>query len=87
MALLEDLVCKECGKPFKGVRTRNYGELCTQCADAAEEKEKQRWLTEWRGGNDLEQRVEKIEEWLFEHSEGEKGHYYPRGSILDDQIG
>lgn len=69
MALLEDLVCTECSKPFRGVRTRNYGSLCDECAESLAKKEKDSWLKEWRGDNDLEARIAKIEEWIFEHQD------------------
>ena len=69
MALLEDLVCSECGEQFKGVVTRNYGALCDKCAETKENEEKERWLEEFRGKNSLEERVARIEEWIFEHQE------------------
>ena len=73
MALLEDLVCTECGKSFKGVFTQNYGAMCEECIEARDNAEKQAWLERRRKDKTPEERIAWIEEYIYDvQREGSK---------------
>lgn len=62
MAYLEEKTCPRCHENFQG--TDKY-EFCNKCSAIIEAEKKEKWLKEWRRDLKLEERIAKIEEWIY----------------------
>lgn len=66
MAYLHYVNCEVCGKNF---RTVNDNYTCHDCAEKEEEKRHMKYMIDIRHGKTLEQRIEQIEEWIYENKD------------------
>ena len=64
MAYIHQKWCEECGEPFAEYTT-NF--LCGDCYEIKEKKELKKYMVDIREGKTLEQRIEQIEEWIYEN--------------------
>ena len=69
MALLEDLVCSECSKSFKGVKTKNHGSICTPCFELEEKERKNGWIEAHTKGKTTEEIVNWLLGFVYDHLE------------------
>jgi hypothetical protein len=63
MAYIRYVKCRRCGKEDRS----HNGIYCTDCIPIINKQKKERWLEDFRGSKTLEQRIEQIEEWIYEN--------------------
>jgi hypothetical protein len=63
MAFFHDRMCGKCKKVFSGTDKQDY---CPECNKIVRVENLENFLTDWRGNLTLEERVAKIEKWIFE---------------------
>lgn len=68
--------CKRCKKEFEGTDKDDY---CNECAPIIAKEELKKFLVEWRGGLTADERINKIEEWIFHFRNHE--HFGPHTPI------
>ena len=66
MAYIENLICRNCGCNYQGVSNYAGKDLCNRCYSEVAKNKKDIWLDNWRKNLTLEERVSKIEEWIYE---------------------
>lgn len=64
MAFRRLIKCKECSREDY---TFNILDYCDCCFPVIEERNKKRWLEDFRGTRTLEERIEQIEEWIYDN--------------------
>jgi hypothetical protein len=73
MALVADVYCQVCGKTKHEVVTlRN---ICNSCRKAEEDKQKRVHLAGLKGLT-VEERLEKIEEWIYDQENNKSNNTY-----------
>jgi hypothetical protein len=73
--LMHGCICERCHKEFDGYATRGglNPDFCDKCQKKIDNTKKLAWLKQWRGKLTLKQRIEKIEEWIYDY----KNHRHP----------
>lgn len=71
MAYLHYVICDKCGKHFQTVND-NY--ICGECREIEENKKYKKYMIDIREGKTLEQRIEQIEEWIYENKNNFHSH-------------
>ena len=59
--------CEKCGKKFEGIQSVSREDsFCRECTEILRKEAVSAFLEEWKGNLTLEERVSKIEEWIFQ---------------------
>ena len=66
MAYLHWTNCDKCGKKFQAVNN-NY--TCNSCREIEEDKKYKKYMIDVRNGKTLEQRMERIEDWIYKNKD------------------
>ena len=81
MARLRTMMCRSCTLAFLGNVSDNkmlVNPICPDCERLEEDTEKERFLLERKNGKKtLEQRIEWLEEYAYEHSKVKHGYTEP----------
>ena len=71
MAYLTQRNCEKCGKNFQAIND-NY--ICYDCTKIEENKKYKKYMIDIREGKTLEQRIEQIEDWIYNNKGMLHGH-------------
>jgi hypothetical protein len=64
MAYLRSTICSICGKEFRGA---NDVYICHECYQEDLRKRYNNYMSHIREGRTLKQRIEQIEDWIYQH--------------------
>ena len=65
MVYLQQMSCWKCHKSFQSANGRER--FCYECRSEKEKEEKDKWLFDLRDGKTCVERIEQIEEWMYEY--------------------
>lgn len=78
MAFLETICCSVCNKTKQIIsNSGSFGpRICRECSAKQAAKQKKKYLAEY-AALPLEERIAKIEEWIYEHNKEPHGYQWP----------
>lgn len=79
MAALGTVTCEICSKKHEG-NIHDYRHVCYECYNTESETNKRNWLDKFRGKNNIEERIVKIENWIYDYEHAD--HRDPMGIPL-----
>jgi threonine synthase len=70
MAFITKITCSKCGKEWTGPANQYGPNICDECFGRMLDESKQKYFDGLKGLS-LEERVSKIEKWIYDHGDHE----------------